>query len=134
MTLLVDTNVLVYAIGDDHPLRRPCRDILASIAAGQVSATTTPPVIQEFVHVRARRGHTDAVERAHDVIDLLGPLTAVGHGHALRALRVLAEAPLLGAADALLAAVALEGDLELVTADRAFAAVSGLRLQAIAPR
>ena len=30
MTLLVDTNVLVYAIGEDHPLRRPCRDVLAS--------------------------------------------------------------------------------------------------------
>jgi uncharacterized protein len=133
VTLLVDTNVLVYAIGGAHPLRAPCRRLLEAVAEGRSSATTTPVVIQELVHVRRRRGHDDAVERASDAVELLGPLTGVGHGHALRALRVLAAAPRLGAADALLAAVALEDDLELATADQAFADVPGLRIQLIAP-
>lgn len=53
--IVLDTTVLVYAKGAEHPLRDPCRDLVAAIADERIAATTTAEVIQEFVHVRARR-------------------------------------------------------------------------------
>ena len=53
--IVLDTTVLVYAKGIDHPLRQPCRKLIDLIADGRIEATTTVEVIQEFVHVRARR-------------------------------------------------------------------------------
>ncbi len=58
--ILLDTSVLVYAVGGEHPLREPCRRVVNEIGAGRLAATTTVEVIQEFAHVRARRrGRTD---------------------------------------------------------------------------
>jgi predicted nucleic acid-binding protein len=53
--IVLDTTVLVYAVGDDHALRDPARAIVEAAEGGAVQATTTVEAIQEFVHVRARR-------------------------------------------------------------------------------
>jgi predicted nucleic acid-binding protein len=53
--IVVDTTVLVYAIGADHPLRDPCRRLVAAVGEGRVEATTTVEALQELVHVQARR-------------------------------------------------------------------------------
>jgi predicted nucleic acid-binding protein len=59
--IVLDTTVLVYAKGTDHPLRVPCRQLIQAVAERQIAATTTIEVIQEFVHMRARRrGREDA--------------------------------------------------------------------------
>jgi predicted nucleic acid-binding protein len=52
--IVFDTTVLVYAKGADHPLRDPCRQLIAA-AERRIEATTTVEAIQEFVHVRSRR-------------------------------------------------------------------------------
>ena len=53
--IVLDTTVLVYAVGADHPLREPCQLLVRAIADGTILATTTIEVIQEFTHVRGRR-------------------------------------------------------------------------------
>jgi uncharacterized protein len=53
--IILDTTVLAHAVGVAHPLREPCRQLLAAHADGWVEATTTVEVIQEFAHIRARR-------------------------------------------------------------------------------
>lgn len=40
--IVLDTTVLVYATGAEHPLRAPCRLLIDMIAQGKVEATTTP--------------------------------------------------------------------------------------------
>jgi uncharacterized protein len=52
--ILLDTTVLVYAKGEDHPLHDPCRDLIAAIADRRLDATTTVEVIQEFVSTSER--------------------------------------------------------------------------------
>ncbi len=52
--LVLDTSVLVYASGADHPLREPAVRLLRDVVASRVSATTTPEVLQQYAHVRAR--------------------------------------------------------------------------------
>jgi predicted nucleic acid-binding protein len=127
--IVLDTTVLAYAVGADHSLRGPCRAIIDAIGDGRVAATTTVEVLQEFLHVHARRGRrADAIEHARDYLRLLSPLREVQAEDFEAALVLLAAHPTLGAFDSVLAAVATRTSPGvLVSADRAFAAIPGLR-------
>ncbi len=126
--IVLDTTVLVYAVGDEHPLKEPSRGLIEAISENRVEATTTVEVIQEFVHVRARRrDRHDAADRGRELLRLLGPLIAPGDAELALALRLFEENDGLGMFDAVLAAtVMLSGADALVSADRAFASVRGL--------
>ncbi|MGA9874860.1 MAG: type II toxin-antitoxin system VapC family toxin [Solirubrobacteraceae bacterium] len=126
--IVLDTTVLVYAKGADHPFRDPCRRLIEAIARDELEATTTVEVIQEFVHVRAqRRERSDAVSLGSDYADLLSPLLTVEYEHLRRGLALFERTEPLGAFDAVLAATALDTDAgALVSADSAFATVAGL--------
>ena len=125
--IILDTTVLAYAVGEEHPLREPCRRLLAAHANGTIEATTTVEVLQEFAHVRAhRRTREDAVKLTRLYIVALNPIvTTVAELDA--GLTLFQQHAELGAFDAVLAAVALARGAEaLVSADRAFASVPGL--------
>lgn len=126
--IIVDTTVLVYAVGQDHPLREPCRDLITALRDGRLRATTTPEVIQEFAHVRGRRRPgDDAGALARDFVELLRPLIVVDEDDLRAGLSMFADGQLLGAFDAVLAATVLHrGAAALVSADRAFASIDGL--------
>ncbi len=126
--ILLHTTILAYAVGEEHSLREPCRRLLSAHADGRVEATTTIEVIQEFVHIRSRRRtRVDAVHVARQYVaafNLLGTTT----DDLDRGLVLFEQHVALGAFDAVLAAVALNHQAEaLVSADRAFAEVPGLR-------
>jgi predicted nucleic acid-binding protein len=122
--IVLDTTVLVYAKGTDHPLRAPCRDLIAAIAEGAIQATTSIEVIQEFVHVRARRrSRQDAAATGRDYAELLSPLLSVTREHLQQGLELFERADRLGAFDAVLAAAAASsGATALISADTAFGA------------
>lgn len=130
--IVVDTTVLVLAVGTDHPMRDAARRLVGSVAARTVEATTTPEVIQEFAHVRARsRGPRDAVGLARRYAELLSPLLVTEADHLERGLRLFEEHPELGPFEAVLAAAALANDATaLVSADDDFGVVPDLRVVA----
>lgn len=121
--IVLDTTVLVYAKGSDHPLRDPCRRLIGAIAEQRIEATTTVEAIQEFVHVRARRcGRADAVGLGRDYAALLSPLLAVTTEELERGLAIYERSERLGAFDAVLGASARAAGAEaLVSADTGFA-------------
>jgi uncharacterized protein len=123
--IVLDATVLVYAMGAEHPLRSPSRDLIAAISEGAVQATTTIEVLQEFVHVRTRRrGRQDAAATGRDYAELLSPLLTVTREHLMQGLALFERAGRLGAFDAILAAAAASsGAVALVSADSAFAEV-----------
>ena len=127
--IVLDTTVLVYAKGADHRLRAPCRDLIAAITDGRLEATTSAEVIQEFVHVRARRhGRRDAAALGRDYADLLAPFLVVSREDLQRGLSLFAQLERLGAFDAVLAATAAaSGATALVSADAAFGELPDLR-------
>ena len=126
--IVLDTTVLVYATGMDHPLRDPCRQLVEAIADGRVEASTTVEVVQEFVHVRARRrGRADAAMLGASYADLLAPLLPVTMADLQRGLGIYREVERLGAFDAVLAGTAMSRQATgLVSADAAFGDVPGL--------
>ena len=127
--IVVDTTILVYAVGGDHPLRAPSRRLVEMVRDGALTATTTVEVIQEFVHVRARRrGLSDAARLGRDLTTLLSPLLRPDVDDLRVGLDLFAETKALGAFDAVLAVTARRaGAHALASADNAFAKVDGLR-------
>jgi predicted nucleic acid-binding protein len=127
--IVVDTTVLVYAKGADHALREPCLALITAVADDRLDATTSPEVIQEFVHVRARRrDRRDAVALGRAYAELFSPLMQVGDADLRRGLSLFENAKRLGAFDAVLAAcAAAAGATAIVSADAAFGEVTDLR-------
>jgi uncharacterized protein len=129
--ILLDTNVLVYAVGTPHLLRDSCRAIVQAVGDGHLEAGTTVEVVTEFLHVYAkRRPRTEAKSVASWYIELLGPPVQPGPQDLAAAIDLFARTPGLGSFDSLLAAVALQQRAEaVVTADTSFADVPGLRAE-----
>ena len=128
--ILLDTTVLVYAVGSDHPLQAPCRGIIEAVAQGRLAATATVETIQEFAHVRARRmDRTDAASLASNFTRLLAPLVVVDDDDLRAGLDLWRTSEQVGAFDAVLAATVMRRPhlSALVSADRGFGSVSGLR-------
>ncbi len=125
--ILLDTTVLSYAVGAEHPLHAPCRRLLWAHGDGRIEATTTIEVVQEFVHVRARqRSRLDAVTLARQYMVAL-PLLVTHPEDLDLGLALFERYPALGAFDAVLAAVGLNQRVEaLASADRAFGEVPNL--------
>jgi predicted nucleic acid-binding protein len=121
--VILDTNVLVYAVGAEHPLRGPARRLITALRDGELQATTSVLVLQEFTYVYARRrGPEAAAGLARSYIDLLEPLIPVEQPHLMTALRLL-ERYDVRPSDALLAAAALHTSQTIVTADKALGGV-----------
>lgn len=127
--IVLDTNVLAYAVGSEHALREPCRAIVRAIESGRVEASTTSLVIQEFVHVRSRRtSRLEAAATGRAFVTLLSPLVPVRDQDVVGALSLFETHPGLDAFDALLAAATLASGAEaLVSNDQGYASVTGLR-------
>jgi uncharacterized protein len=126
--IVVDTTVLVYAVGIDHPLCEPCQRLIRAIADGTILATTTIEVIQEFTHVRARRrDRKDAAGLARDYIELLSPLLIVEETDLREGLRLYEQGTAFGSFDAVLAAAARAAGAEaLVSADAGFSSIAAI--------
>ncbi|MGH9065470.1 MAG: type II toxin-antitoxin system VapC family toxin [Acidimicrobiales bacterium] len=125
--IVLDTTILVYAMGSDHALRAPCRGIVELCRDGLTRATTTVEVIQEFTHVRARRlPRGEAVARAREYSTGLGPLLRPDTDDLEDGLTLFERSRSLGTFDAVLAAATRRKGWVLASADRAFARVEGL--------
>lgn len=127
--IVLDTMILSYAVGGEHPLREASRRLIAAIADRRVPATTTVDVVQEFVHSYSRR-RPRAVAAAHgrQYAILLAPLLRPSERELTAGLELFERSPALDAFDAVLAATAIaHGADALVSADRGFAGIRGLR-------
>lgn len=124
--ILLDTTVLVYAVGSEHPLRAPCRRLLIAHRDGFIEATTTVEVIQEFAHVYARRRTRPAAVVLARAYAAAFPLLRAEPDDLTDGLTLYEQIVSLGAFDAVLAAVARRRHVQaLVSADRAFENVPG---------
>lgn len=125
--ILLDTTILVYAVGADHALRDPCLQLVEWVASGSVRATTTLEAIQEFTHIRAvRRTRADAAALGRNYAIGLSPLAQPELDDLLEGLELYRRTPSLGSFDAVMAVTARRRGWSLASADRGFARVTGL--------
>jgi len=129
VTVFIDTAVVMYAGGAEHPMRDPCRRILARVADGELEGVTSVEVIQEILHrFSAIRRPDIGVSMARDALDLFAPVLPLTHA-VMRRLPELMEAhPTLAARDLVHVATCLqEGIGDIVSPDRGFDTVPGIR-------
>jgi predicted nucleic acid-binding protein len=125
--LFVDTSVLLTAVGGRHPARSSCQALVASVDHIGTRLHISAETVQEFLYHRMRMGsHTDALEEVRAVRSAVV-------AHALddavidAALRLVEQGPVRGR-DAMIAATAMvHGFDAIVTLDRDFDAIPGLR-------
>ena len=129
MTVFIDTSVLMYAAGDDHPLRRPCVDILDRVTSGTVAAVTSTEVVQEIVHRYRSIGRSEtAIRVATLAMDMFAPVLPITHAVVRRLPNLAERYPSLQTRDLVHVATCVhEGITEIISADRGFDQVAELR-------
>jgi uncharacterized protein len=126
--ILLDTNVLLYAFGGDHRYRAPCAAIVDALARSQIAAAITDVVLCEFVYATARREpRATSAARAHDVLTAVTEVVRSDPDIRRQAVDLYETHADLQINDAMIAATSMICQLPLVSADRAFGNVPGLR-------
>ena len=125
---LIDTAVLLYAVGGDHPLRTGSRRIVEAAGAGDLELHASVEMVQEFVFHRMRRGdRMSAVRQARDVAGLC-ILHDFDRTTLQTALDLIADSRTLGGRAAVHAATAVQQGLSvMISPDPAFDNIPGLR-------
>lgn len=125
--LFVDTAPLLYAVGGAHPLRAPCRSLLAAAAEGEVELHASVEAVQEFLFHRLRRddrGRAAEAARAVRHLVVLHPFDA----EVADLMLDIVESSQLGGRDAVHAATAFAAGFDqIVSTDSDLDGVPGLR-------
>jgi toxin-antitoxin system PIN domain toxin len=135
--ILLDVNVLVAAHRDDHPQHQRARVCLDALVAGDETFSAADTTWASFVRIATNRRIFPVPTPLDDAFDFLRAVRAQpgyvaiapGRGHLQLFERLCHAADATGdlAADAYLAAIAVEMGCTLVSFDRDFARFPGLR-------
>jgi predicted nucleic acid-binding protein len=127
--VFVDTSVLMYAAGGEHPLREPCRTIVDGIGRRSISAVTSIEVVQEILHRYLSIGRAaGGIALAEETMDLFAPVLPITHALMRRVPEIARRYPALSARDLIHVATCIhEGITEILSTDRGFDAVQEVR-------
>jgi predicted nucleic acid-binding protein len=127
--IFLDSNVFLYAAGSEHPLRGPCRRAIEEVAAGELAAVTSSEVVQELLHVLSRRHLTgDAVRLARSAVEVVAGVLPVRREEVALACELIERYGAISVRDAIhVATMELNGISEILTSDRDFNAIEGVR-------
>ncbi|MEO5884922.1 MAG: type II toxin-antitoxin system VapC family toxin [Candidatus Limnocylindrales bacterium] len=129
MTVFIDTAVIMYAGGGDHPLRAPCAGVMDAIDSGKIEAVISVEVIQEILHrFLSIRQPEIAINMATAALSTFAPVLPITHALMRRAPDLAKRYPALSARDLIHVATCIhEGIREIISTDRGFDQVSELR-------
>ena len=118
----VDSNIIMYAVGAEHPYRRPCLDALDRIVHENLPAVVSSEIHQEILHRYLSLGLIDMAQQVSAKLETIIPTTLPVTLVDIRRVRQLAARySSLKARDLVHAAVMLENDLSrILSTDRHF--------------
>lgn len=127
--VFIDTGVLMYAAAAEHPLREPCREILAHVAEGRLEGVVSAEAIQEILHRFTRSPRAaEGAELAEAALDLFSPVLALTHDVAARMPDLVRRYPRHSARDLIHVATCLaHGIGAIVSPDADFDRVEEIR-------
>lgn len=127
--ILVDTTVLMYAAGTDHPHRAPSIRFLEAAALGEIEAAVDAEVLQEILHRYRAIGRWEQGRVLYDATRrLLTDVFPISAEVTDRARHILSVTEGVSARDAIHAAVvALEGLEGICSFDRGFDRIPDIR-------
>lgn len=126
---LLDTNVVMYAVGAEHPYKASCAEILLAVAGGELEVATDAEVLQEilyrYTHLNRRK---EGIQVALDLLRVVPMVLPVTEVDVRRAITLMEDHERLSPRDAIHAAVMLNNRLsEIISVDRDFETIKGIR-------
>jgi uncharacterized protein len=122
----VDTVVLAYSVGEDHPDRQACRDLVQAASTGRIELHASVEAVQELLCPRLRRGERSlATAMARRMADLC-ILHPFDRGVATRMIDLLESTSLQGRDAVHVATAQVAGFASIVSVDRDFDAAPDL--------
>jgi len=127
--ILVDSNVLMYATGAEHPNKRLAVKFLDRVAGGDVEAAIDAEVLQEIIHRYRALDRWPEGRRVFDLARIVFPDVLSITGAVMDRAKQLADSDSrISARDAVHAAVIAEYQLEgICTFDRDFDRIRGCK-------
>jgi predicted nucleic acid-binding protein len=123
----LDSNIVLYAIGEESRFREPCRMLLRRVVNRELVGETSVLTVQEVVHHRQRRGDAAPAAHGRDVLSICAVAYPLDRSVVQMALTLMDGRPRLGTADAIHAATALAHGIEtVISADSDFDSVAGI--------
>lgn len=117
--IFVDTNVLMYAVGREHPLRAQAQEFFAQSVIKGSALVTSAEVLQELLHAYLPAGRQQTLDAALLLADSIPTVWPVERDDVLLARALAHEQPELSARDLLhLATCRRRSVRQLMTFDR----------------
>jgi len=129
MSVLIDSNILMYAAGADHVNKRPCVALLDRVVRGGVGACLSTEILQEICHrYRAIGRWYDGRNLFRLACDIITDVLPIDLPLMVKSYELLERYPSLMARDGLHAATCLVHTLDgICSFDRDFDVIDGLR-------
>lgn len=124
----LDANIIMYAIGTDHPAKPGCVAVLKLVEAGAIQVVTNVEVFQELLHRYYSLGRSEVADQAFtNLKTLCEQVLPVLESDLDRAYTILREQPRISIRDAIHAATMLNNGLHtIISADRHFDVIQGI--------
>jgi uncharacterized protein len=129
VTSFIDTAVMMYAAGSEHPMRTACRSLMRKILTGEVDGVTSVEVVQEVLHRYRSIGQPETGRLlALDTMDTFAPVLPITHAVMRRVPDLASRYPRLQARDLVHVATCIhEGITEIISPDRGFDEVAEVK-------
>ena len=129
--MFVDTNVFMYAVGQEHPLQHAAQKFFTEAKERQIQLFTSAEVLQELMHVYMSRRRTRALAEAMDLVEeTVSDVWSLEKEDVELARQLHNQYPMLSARDLChLASCRRRGVSQIKTFDQAFQAVVGDALE-----
>ena len=129
MTVFIDTAIVMYAGGGEHPLRDPSRRILSRVADGDLDGVISVEVIREILHRFISIRRPDAGQaQATEAMDVFAPVLPITHALMRRVPDLGRKYQKLSARDLVHVATCIhEGITDVISPDWAFDQVAEVR-------
>ncbi len=127
--ILIDSNIPMYLVGRDHPLKIDAHRLLETLVVEKRRLVTDTEVFQEILHRYVAINRRDAIQPAFDVLQkLVDEIIPVEFSDIERAKTIVLGHQRLSARDAVhLAVMESQGISDVATFDRGFDGYPGIR-------
>jgi predicted nucleic acid-binding protein len=124
----LDANIVMYAVGKDHPHKAPCRAVLERVERDEIDVVSNTEVLQEILHRYASLNRLDLAEVAYRALEkACEQILPVTKADLDRAFNLLRAHPGIHSRDAVHAAVMLNNGLtHILSTDNHFDRIAGI--------
>ena len=126
---LIDTNIIIYSLGKEHPLKEPCRSFIAKIASGVIAANIDVEVLQEVLYVYAYRNERiKGIAACRYLLDIFPNPFPISKNEISLAISFMDKYPSIVFRDAIHAAVVVNNKLKgIISEDSDFDIIKGIK-------